>query len=231
VLQGVAMIVGALNSRKLPVSDSSPHTPCAENRDAQLVSNAPLSAHGVCGLLSARCWLALAIAVATFHVCDRALSRMAPQPPRSHRIADFDAWRSACDWVVHSGRIPPDARFITPRLAQTFKWYTDRSDVATWKDVPQNAAAIVKWWDRVQDIYATHPVPASLEGRDVPEPAELSDEPPPRWYEPLTERDAESLKRLGAKYQADYVIAEQTDSPLNLEVVFENRSYVIYRLR
>ena len=101
------------------------------------------------------CWLALAILVAAFHVGDRAIDRIAPRPPRSHRLADFEAWHAACEWVANSGKIPPGARFLVPRLAQTFKWYTGHSDVATWKDVPQDAKSIVQWWDRIQDIYAT----------------------------------------------------------------------------
>ena len=100
-------------------------------------------------------WLALAILVAAFHLGDRAIDRIAPPPPRSHRMADFEAWREACEWVADSGKIPPGARFLTPRLAQTFKWYTGHSDVATGRTCRRTPRAIVQWWDRIQDIYAT----------------------------------------------------------------------------
>jgi hypothetical protein len=165
---------------------------------------------------SRRCWLALAIFAAALHLGYRTIDRIFPLPPRSHRIADFEAWDEACRWVADSGRIAPDARFLTPRLAQTFKWYSNRSDVATWKDVPQSAETIVQWWDRIGEIYATGLLP-----------------PEPRWYEPLAKRGDERLERLAAKYQADYLIVERTDRllDLKLEKVFGNRTYVIYRLR
>ena len=159
-------------------------------------------------------WLALAILVAAFHLGDRAIDRMAPQPPRSHRLADFESWHAACQWVANSGNIPPGARFLVPRLAQTFKWYTGHSDVATWKDVPQDAKSIVQWWDRIQDIYAT--------GQEPPEP---------RWYDPLAVRGAGPLRQLGAKYGADYLITEVSDPMPDLPVVYSNRTYVIFRLR
>jgi hypothetical protein len=135
-------------------------------------------------------------------------------PPRSHRLIDFDAWYEACEWVKNSGQIPPDATFITPRLTSAFKWYTDRRDVATWKDVPQDAESIVQWWGRLQDLYAT----------DLPPPE-------PRWFQPVTLRGERQLKALGVKYQADYLLAERTFPPLDFERIFENRSYTIYRLR
>jgi hypothetical protein len=165
-------------------------------------------------LHSRRVWLSLAILIAAFHLGDRTLDRIASAPPRSNKMADFEAWRNACEWVADSGEIPPDARFLTPRLAQTFAWYAGRSDVVTWKDVPQDARKIVQWWDRIQDIYAT--------GQQPPEP---------RWHESLAELGAERLRQLGAKYHADYAIAELSDPPLELPAVYRNQTYVIYRLR
>ena len=59
--------------------------------------------------------------VAAFHVGDHAVERIAPPPPRSHKMADFDAWRAACEWVADPANIPPGARFLVPRLSQTFR--------------------------------------------------------------------------------------------------------------
>jgi hypothetical protein len=159
-----------------------------------------------------RAWLALALVLAAFHVGDRALDRLEPAPPRSQKLADFDGWRDACRWVADSGKIPPGARFLTPRLSMTFKWYTGHSDVATWKDVPQEARAMMQWWQRINDLFAT--------GQHAP-----------RWHESLAELGAARLKQLGAKYDADYVITQTSDPPLGLPEVYQNRSYAIYRLR
>jgi hypothetical protein len=161
-----------------------------------------------------RRWFVLALVVVAVHLGDRTWDRIFPAPPRSHRLPDFQAWRKACEWVAHSGQIPPTAKFLTPRLTQTFKWYTGHSDVATWKDVPQNSQAVVQWWERVQDIFAT----------GVPPPEQ-------RWYEPLAEEGLPRLRELGAKYGADYAVSELTAPPLDLPVVYRNRTYIIYRLR
>ena len=85
--------------------------------------------------------------------------------------------------------------------------------MASWKDVPQDAESIVEWEGRIKDIYAT--------GLPLPD----------RWYQPLAVRRAETVKQLGQKYHADYLITERTDPLLDLAVVYENRAYVIYRLR
>ena len=161
-----------------------------------------------------RCGLVLSLFLASLHFGNLAVDRLFPMPPRSHRLIDFDAWCKACEWVKNSGEIPPDATFITPRLTSAFKWYTDRRDVATWKDVPQDAESIVQWWGRLQDLYAT----------DLPPPE-------PRWFQPVALKGEKQLKALGAKYRADYLITERTFPPLDLKPVFENRSYTIYRLR
>ncbi len=158
--------------------------------------------------------LALAIVIAAFHLGDHAIDRIAPAPPRSNKMGDFDAWLAACQWVADSGKIPPRARFITPRLAETFGWYAHRSTVANWKDVPQDAQALVAWWDRVRDLYDTGRRPRRL-----------------RWRDSLDGLDAARLRELGAKYDADYAITDVAQSPVPLQVVHREGPYVIYRLR
>ena len=45
---------------------------------------------------------------------------------------------------------PDDSLFLTPTKQQTFKWYAQRAEVVNWKDVPQDAAGILQWYERVQ---------------------------------------------------------------------------------
>ncbi|MBN1393950.1 MAG: hypothetical protein JW959_02880 [Pirellulales bacterium] len=171
-----------------------------------------------------RVGLALAIVVAAFHLGDRAVERIAPDAPRTHKLPgnkdpigrrrDFDDWRAACEWIAGSGEIPPEAVFLTPRLTRTFRWYAGRSDAVSWKDVPQAAGDVVEWWRRVMDIYGT-----GLPLRSQ------------RWHEPLAEAGEDHLRRLGEKYAADYAITDRTTPPLDLPVVYFNRTYIIYRLR
>ncbi len=170
-----------------------------------------------------RCWLALAVVVAAFHLGDRAIDRIAPALPRGHKMvgnkdecfrqADFDDWRAACEWIDRSGKIPPDAVFITPRLSATLHWYASRREVVAWKDVPQSARKIVEWWRREQDVYGTG-LPLRSE----------------RWYEPLAKAGVEHFRRMAEKYHADYALIERTDPPLALPVVYRNDTYIIYRL-
>jgi hypothetical protein len=134
-----------------------------------------------------------------------------PRRPRADRLADTPSWLSACAWVAESGRIPPSSLFITPRLSQTFKWYAGRGEVAVLKDLPQDARSIVAWWARIQDLYAT--------GKEPPQD---------RYYDSLADRGAEPLRRLAAKYQADYLLTQVTDPLLKLPIVYQNRGYVIY---
>ena len=74
-------------------------------------------------------------------------------------------------------------------MCATFHWDTGRNEVASWKNVPQDAVDLVAWWQRMQDLYAT-------------------DEPPPspRSRESLAELGSDRLRQLGAKYHAEYMI-------------------------
>jgi len=58
-------------------------------------------------------------------------------------------WRDCCEWIRDN--TPADARFLTPRWQQTFKWFAERSEVVTWKDIPQDARSVVAWWERLEE--------------------------------------------------------------------------------
>lgn len=130
------------------------------------------------------------------------------EPERSH----FAAWRDACRWIAASGRIPPDARFLTPRLCRTFKWYTGRAEVINWKDIPQDPASIVEWWRRMQIVHATG-----------------SSDPSDRWFESLAELGEGRLIALGRHYRAGYVLTESIPR-LALPIEYENAAFTLYRL-
>ena len=137
-----------------------------------------------------------------------------PRIPRADRLPDSAAWRKACDWVAQSDAIPKQARFLVPRMSQTFKWYADRGEVVVWKEVPQDAGNMVDWGRRIQDIYATNLEP-----------------PLNRWYDWPTELTVDRLRKLADKYDTDYAIGKVTQPLLPLPVVYKNESYVIYELR
>jgi hypothetical protein len=148
-----------------------------------------------------------------YHFGSLSIQRLQPTTPPADRLANPLDWQEACLWAADGRNTPPTARFITPRSAQTFKWYAGHAEVATWKDVPQNAAEIVKWWTRMQDLFA----------------ADGGDPEYPR-IESLNELSPQRIEAIGRKYKADFLITEMADPPLNLKVVYRNESYIIYQL-
>ena len=58
------------------------------------------------------------------------------------KVENHGDWRDACaEWIATHAQ--PGAKFLTPRTARTlFKWYAAHSEVATWKDLPQDALAL-----------------------------------------------------------------------------------------
>lgn len=156
---------------------------------------------------------ALGIVAAVVHVGQYAVRRPWPTPPRADRGVSYVSWRLACQWVVQSGKIPPDARFLTPRQSQTFRWYTGRAEVATWKDIPQDAASIVQWWRRLRELHG----PRSRHAQR-------------RWRRSLLELGPKRLRQLAEKYQAQYVLVEyRPEGPIKAKPLYHNRWYAIYQ--
>jgi hypothetical protein len=182
--------------------------------------------------------LAVAAIIAALHVGDYVWLRatmalgLKPAIPRAdakvNSLGGYAAWRDACEWIAASGDIPRDARFLTPIDASTFKWRTRRPEVVNRKEIPQDAASIVTWWERLRDI---HGIPSEDVRRF--------------WHASLAELGAERLAELGAKYDAAYVLTEApgVELPetelrptrlvprLNLKTLYENQGYIVYQLR
>ena len=132
-------------------------------------------------------------------------------PPADKGIINLAAWRDICAWVATN--TPPDALFMTPRNTQSFHWYAGRAEVVGYKDIPQDAASIVEWWQRISDLYRQRVAGADTDA-----------------YASLAELGRIRLETLGRKYHADYVITS-VEPPLALERVSpRNPSYVVYRL-
>jgi hypothetical protein len=69
----------------------------------------------------------------------------------STQIQQFRDWKRVCDWITTETL--PDQLWLTPRRQQSFKWRTARAELASWKDMPQNAAAVVEWNIRIKESY------------------------------------------------------------------------------
>ncbi len=132
------------------------------------------------------------------------------QDPRATQ-AVYDGWRRMGAWVREN--TPSDARFLTPRAQQTFKWYAERPEVICWKDVPQDAAALVEWRRRFEDVYG------------------------PIGWRGLTAYSDAQLLELARKYDAHYIVIDRTRATRRprLERVypessFDNLYYEVYRV-
>lgn len=123
-------------------------------------------------------------------------------------------WRAACEWIDEN--TPPDARFITPRAQQTFKWYAGRAEIVNWKDVPQDAEGLVAWKENLDILYP----------RDRKHRAEG-----------LAAESDENLAMLGRYYGAQFIVIDRTRSrrPIGLMRVYplvreDNPSFEVYRV-
>ncbi|MEM9646020.1 MAG: DUF6798 domain-containing protein, partial [Planctomycetota bacterium] len=89
---------------------------------------------------------------------------LAVPPSTSNRLLGFDSgataaeqrkvhddWIRVCDFIRFC--TPEDEVFLTPRHQQTFKWYAQRAEVVNFKDVPQDAASLLEWSRRFQDVF------------------------------------------------------------------------------
>lgn len=126
---------------------------------------------------------------------------------------EYEDWREVCHWIAEN--TPPDARFLTPSMKSSFKWYAERSEVATWKEIPQDARSIVAWWEKLKDIYIVH------------DPNWGS------WWSRNAARLGEDrLLTLAAKYQFEYIVTV-SEPKLNLEIAFSkpDNMFVVYRAR
>jgi hypothetical protein len=103
----------------------------------------------------------------------------------------FEQWREVCNWIEQE--TPRSARFLTPRRQQTFKWYAQRPEVVNWKDVPQDAAGLVRWKQAMDEIYSR----ATFEFD-------------------LAAHSNEQLLALAHKYQANYIVLDRTRAVRNL---------------
>jgi hypothetical protein len=132
-----------------------------------------------------------------------------PRADGPGKVWNYADWRDACAWI--EAETPTDALFLTPRSSQTFKWYAQRAEVITWKDVPQGAAEIVAWWQRMIDVYGTgdwnH-----------------------RWHGTLADTGEAHVSRVAHSYRADFLLTS-AEPPLALPCVYQNNSYAVYDLR
>jgi hypothetical protein len=88
------------------------------------------------------------------------------------RVRRWHEWQWLGKWVSEHSQ--PGDLFLTPRNQQTFKWDAGRPEVVNGKDFPQDAAAIVAWRKRMDDIFPYTVRFADLAAHGEPRLLELS---------------------------------------------------------
>lgn len=167
------------------------------------------------GLIVLSCYdLWLQVAHLPFNLVDRAWTTTVP---RSDKSLVYDDWLKTCEWIKEHA--PPDAVFITPRMSATLRWYADRAEIGNWKDIPQDSAKIVEWWNRMLEIHTLDPKAN-----------------PPKFIESIALLGSARINQLGAKYGASYAIvpllpdtpplAAKPEFPQNLA----GHAYAVYKL-
>ena len=148
----------------------------------------------------------------------RPVSRMFRPLPGSDGLLTAEEWlghwQDCCQWIA--AETPPRAKFLTPRRQQTFKWYAGRAEVATWKDIPQDAASIVAWRQVLAELYPPKPE---------------------HWQEDLAAFSDEQLVALARKYDCQYIVIDRTRSSrrIALPSVYplyreENPAFEVFRV-
>lgn len=64
---------------------------------------------------------------------------------RLHKPTVFDSpkWHEVCRWI--KGHTPENALIQTPVHNQNFKWFAERAEYVSYKDVPQDNRSLVEW--------------------------------------------------------------------------------------
>jgi hypothetical protein len=133
-----------------------------------------------------------------------------PIPPADVRMADYEAWTSACDWVAEN--TSAGALFLTPRLNHSFKWRTGRPEVVNRKDIPQDARGIIEWNRRIKEIYY-YENETGLVGP----------------IDSLGQLGTERVRELAREYNADFILSDRGQL-LGLPRAYWNEEYVVYRV-
>ena len=60
-------------------------------------------------------------------------------------------WLRVCEFIRNDTE--PSALWLTPKNQQSFKWQARRGEVVSNKDMPQDAASVVDWYERLGACY------------------------------------------------------------------------------
>jgi hypothetical protein len=139
------------------------------------------------------------------------------EPGRSY-IAYY--WIDACRWIADPKNTLQTAKFWVPRDGTTFKWHAQRSDLGTWKNIPQDAEGIVRWQQMMRDLFYYRN-----------EKGQLCDDRSLTillWW-----KTDEEIEQLRIRYGFDYILCSaspELSHHKTFQVVYTNELYKVYRI-
>ena len=187
--------------------------------------------------IARRLWLGGLIAIGVYDLATQVPhlplnlvdSDVAAVVPRADKSIPYDDWLRACAWIKDH----TDARdsFFTPRMAGTLRWYADRAEVVSWKDIPQDSAGIVEWWKRIFEIHTLAKDNPAWTDRMLDIPT-LAKQNSPKFIDSFAQLGPDRLNELAKKYGAQYAIVQLAPEIPRLAArpEYENASFAIYRL-
>jgi hypothetical protein len=128
----------------------------------------------------------------------------------------IEEWKDMCQWIKKNTE--PTDKFWIPRDGHTFKWYAQRSDIGTWKNLPQDAESIVKWRKAMRDLY----VYKNAEGKNAEDRLITT---------LLLSKTEEQIAAMQEQYNFAYIlcaIADEMPSHSTLQLVYANDVYCLY---
>ena len=152
--------------------------------------------------------------------------------PRSNppKESISNGWLDVCRWARE--KTPGDAVFLVPRGYESWKWNAQRAEIANWKEIPQDASSMVRWFVTMEDLYTT----GLKKGKD-------------RWNDPLIAvvlaKGEKRIARQAEKYGIDYIVAEQPpyniasqpkvkerfDALMQEHKVYQNSHFIVFQFR
>jgi hypothetical protein len=118
------------------------------------------------------------------------------------------------DWVKRN--TPKNSTIVSSPTLAHFSWMSERATIAQFKLVPTDSAAILEWYQRLQDLSGNN---SPWMDAGFTAAARLAHD-----YRRLT---TVQVERLMAKYGADYFLTT-VDQNLKLPIAYRNASYVLY---
>ncbi|MDR3197826.1 MAG: hypothetical protein LBU34_08175 [Planctomycetaceae bacterium] len=129
-------------------------------------------------------------------------------------------WIDACRWIADPKNTPKTAKFWVPREGTTFKWHARRSDIGTWKNVPQDAEGIVRWQKMMHDLFYYRNENGQLcEDRSLTILL---------WW-----KTDEEIEQLRLQYGFEYILCSaypELSHHKTFQVVYANELYKVYKI-